>query len=77
MQTLCDILGMPIKVVRSEQACALGAAMFASVAAGIHSDIIKAQEVMSSGFSDEYTPNFERKAVYDKLYARYLAMGKL
>lgn len=77
MQTLCDILGMPIKVVRSEQACALGAAMFASVAAGIHPDIIKAQEVMSSGFSDEYTPNFERKAIYDKLYTRYLAMGKL
>ncbi|MEI6423838.1 MAG: FGGY-family carbohydrate kinase, partial [Lentisphaerota bacterium] len=30
MQTVSDVLGMKIKVARSEQACALGAAMFAS-----------------------------------------------
>ncbi|MEW5784125.1 MAG: FGGY-family carbohydrate kinase [Bacillota bacterium] len=34
MQITADILGMPVKVVLSGQACALGAAMFASVAAG-------------------------------------------
>ena len=76
MQTLCDVLGMPIKVVRSEQVCALGAAMFASVAAGIHATVEEAQRAMASGFSDEYHPNLERKSVYDKLYARYLKIGK-
>ncbi len=38
MQTLADVLDMPIRVVRSEQTCALGAAMFAAVAAGIYPD---------------------------------------
>ena len=76
MQTLCDVIGMPIKVIRSEQVCALGAAMFASVAAGIHATVEEAQGAMASGFSDEYHPNLERKSVYDKLYARYLKIGK-
>jgi L-ribulokinase len=71
MQTLCDVLKMPIKVVRSEQACALGAAMYAAVAAGIYPSITMAQQAMSSGFSDEYLPSGERGAIYDKLYERY------
>lgn len=75
MQTLCDVIGMPIKVVRSEQVCALGAAMFASVAAGVHKDVAEAQRVMYSGFSDVYTPNFERKRIFDKLYQRYIQVG--
>jgi L-ribulokinase len=75
MQTLCDVLGMPIKVVRSEQACALGSAMYAAVAAGLYSDIFAAQQAMSSGFSDEYLPNDERKAIYDKLYQKYKEQG--
>lgn len=75
MQTLCDVLGMPIKVVRSEQACALGSAMYAAVAAGLYADVLDAQQAMSSGFSDEYLPNEERKAIYDKLYQKYKEQG--
>lgn len=75
MQTMCDVMGMPIKVVRSEQACALGAAMYAAVVAGIYPDIATAQRAMASGFSDEYSPNTSRKAIYDRLYARYIAAG--
>jgi L-ribulokinase len=76
MQTLCDVIGMPIKVIRSEQVCALGAAMFASVAAGIHTNVEEAQRAMASGFSDEYHPDLERKKIYDSLYARYIELGK-
>ncbi len=77
MQTLCDVLGMPIKVVCSEQACALGASMFAAVASAIYPTVAEAQQKMCSGFSEEYLPNVERKEIYDKLYARYLAIGRV
>ena len=71
MQTMADVIGLPIRVVSSTQACALGSAMNASVAAGVHSSVEAAQEAMSSGFDGEYTPNDERHAIYNKLYARY------
>lgn len=45
MQTLADVLDMPIRVVRSEQTCALGAAMFAAVAAGVYKDINEATSI--------------------------------
>lgn len=75
MQTMCDVIGKPIKVVKSEQACALGAAMYAAVVSGLYPDITAAQEAMCSGFSDEYRPDPERGRIYDRLYARYLDTG--
>lgn len=76
MQTLADVLNMTIKVVKSEQACALGAAMNASVAAGIHSTIAHAQEAMGSGFDAEYHPRLEYVEVYKTLYSKYQTLGK-
>ena len=76
MQTLADVLGMPIKVAKSEQACAFGAAMFASVAAGVHKDIYTAQKAMGQGFSHEYMPNAENHKIYMELYQKYQQLGK-
>lgn len=75
MQTLSNVLDMPIKVCNTDQACALGAAMFAATAAGAYPSIEQAQEAMSSGFAKEYFPEKKLVAVYDQLYARYLALG--
>ncbi|QRR01023.1 ribulokinase [Dyadobacter sandarakinus] len=75
MQTLADVLDMPIKVASSEQACALGAAMFAAVASGVHATLPEAQEAMSGGFDTVYEPRPEQSAVYRVLYGRYLAAG--
>ncbi|HCE43404.1 MAG TPA: ribulokinase [Lentisphaeria bacterium] len=75
MQTVTDVLGMKIKVARSEQACALGAAMFASVVAGIHKSVEKAQDAMGSGFEAEYTPDKVNSAKYAKLYDQYSSLG--
>jgi L-ribulokinase len=75
MQVTADVLGMPIKVARSEQCVALGAAMFAAVAAGIHGSIAEAQKKMGSGFDMRYAPDRKRAALYDKLYQRYLDLG--
>jgi L-ribulokinase len=75
MQTLADVLNMPIKAASADQACALGAAMCASVAAGIHPAMKAAQEAMGSGFDAEYHPNVDKVATYQKLYQKYVTLG--
>jgi L-ribulokinase len=76
MQFVSDILNMKIKVARSEQTCALGAAMFASVAAGIYPTIEAAQKAMGSGFEKEYHPRSENAEKYQKLYNEYSILGE-
>ncbi|RZS97829.1 ribulokinase [Cecembia calidifontis] len=77
MQTLADVLDMPIKVATSDQAPALGAAMYAATAAGIHPSTEAAIQAMSSGFDKVYEPIAEHVEVYKKLYQDYLEFGKL
>lgn len=75
MQILADVLGMPIEVARAEQACALGAAMFAAVAAGVFPDIETAQEALGEGTAFTYRPDAERHARYSRMYVRYRRLG--
>lgn len=77
MQTLSDVLNLPILVASADQACALGAAMNASVASGIHTNIKSAQKAMGSGFDKTFYPKRENVAVYEKLYEKYQKLGKL
>lgn len=76
MQTLSDVLGMPVKVCNTDQACALGAAMFAATAAGVYSKVEDAIDAMNSGFAKEYFPNADNTAIYQQIYDKYLAIGK-
>lgn len=76
MQTLANVLGMPIKVSRAEQACAFGASMFAAVVAGVYPNIEAAQKAMGQGFASVYEPDMEKHAVYMKLYEKYRKLGK-
>jgi L-ribulokinase len=75
LQITADVLGMPIKVVASEQACALGAGMFGAVAAGVHRTVAEAQRRMGSGFDRVFKPDAKRAAHYRKAYARYRELG--
>jgi L-ribulokinase len=76
MQTLADVLNRPIKIAKAEQACALGAAMFAGVAAGIYPAVEEAQEALGKGFSRVFVPNENNQAVYRELYRKYLKIGR-
>ena len=76
MQTLSDVLNMPIKVCKTDQACALGAAMFAATAAGIYSKVEDAQKAMGSGFEKEYTPNETNAKIYREIYKNYIKLGQ-
>ena len=75
MQVMADVMNMPIRVARSEQTPALGAAMLASVAAGIYSNTDEAKKAMGAGFDAEYIPNSERVNQYNKLYEIYENFG--
>jgi L-ribulokinase len=77
MQTLANVLGMPIKVAKAEQACALGATMFAAVVAGKYANVEDAQKAMRQGFALAYQPDVTTHRQYVELYQKYLSIGKL
>lgn len=75
MQTQANILGVPIKIAKSDQACAMGAAMFAATAAGLFDNVSEAMKSMGNGFGRVYEPKKEKVAVYDDLYDQYQTLG--
>lgn len=75
MQTLADVLNMPIQIRSSTHTAALGSAMLASVAAGIYPSIHIAQKTMTSPFEKEYQPQKSRVEIYDQLYAKYTELA--
>ncbi len=77
MQIVADVLDMPIKVARSEQACALGSAMAAAVVAGVYPNTAEAQKKMGGGIETEYHPIPENVEKYKALYEQYKKFGKL
>ncbi|HHU89080.1 MAG TPA: ribulokinase, partial [Spirochaetales bacterium] len=76
MQILADVTGRAIHVTSDDQAPAIGAAVFASVAAGLYSDVPTAQQALCAPVGRVHQPNLERKKVYDKLYKDYISLGE-
>ena len=48
MQMMADVMNMPIKIHKSEQTCALGAAMFAATVAGVYE---KVEEIIDTKYN--------------------------
>ncbi|MGC9454152.1 MAG: ribulokinase [Phycisphaerae bacterium] len=71
MQIYADVTNRPMKVSRSSQTCALGAAIAAAVAAGAHPDFPTAQRAMTGLKDRVYQPDPAAAAVYERLYALY------
>jgi L-ribulokinase len=75
MQMMADVMNMPIRIHRSEQTCALGAAMFAATAAGVYDKVEDAMSAMGQGFDMEYKPNQQLVDIYQKRYVQYKVIG--
>ncbi len=75
MQMMADVLNMPIRIHRSEQTCAAGAAMFAATAAGVYDHIEAAMKAMGSGFDMTYIPDPEKHQQYAQRYPLYQQAG--
>lgn len=77
MQVMADVMNRPIRIHRSEQTCALGAAMFAATAAGLYPKVEDAMNAMGQGFDMEYHPDPSRVSLYERRYERYRAAGSM
>ncbi|HOW85691.1 MAG TPA: ribulokinase [Candidatus Aminicenantes bacterium] len=75
MQIYADVTGLEMKIARSSQTCALGAAMAGAVAAGRpgggHATFAEAQAAMGGIKRTVYKPDPARHRVYLELYALY------
>jgi L-ribulokinase len=71
MQIYADVCNRPMKVSRSPQTCALGAAIFGAVAGGAHPDVPAAQRRMTGTKTEVFWPRPEAAATYAPLYVLY------
>ena len=73
MQMLADVTGKTFEVCSTGDACALGAAMHAAVAAGLYGNVAEAQERMCAPSCATYSP--QPALNHDARYAIYKAMA--
>ncbi len=71
MQIYADVTGRPMKVSRSTQTCALGAAIAGAVVAGAYPDFASAQRRMTGLQPRVFRPNRQAHAIYRELYPIY------
>ncbi|MBN2022880.1 MAG: ribulokinase [Pirellulales bacterium] len=71
MQIYADVCNRPMKISRSAQTCALGAAIFGAVVGGAYKKTEMAQRKMTGVKSTVYRPNKAAAAVYAELYTLY------
>lgn len=75
MQVMANILEQPIRIHKSEQTCALGAAMFAATAAGIYASVEDAMLSMGQGFEKTVEPDPSTFDFYRQRYRKYQSLG--
>ncbi len=71
MQIYADVTGRPMKVSRSAQTCALGAAMAGAVVAKAFPDYAAARKAMTGLKPKVFKPDARRHATYRELYRLY------
>lgn len=71
MQIYADVCNRPMKISRSAQTCALGAAIFGAVVGGAYKTTEQAQRRMTGVKPEVFKPNRSAASVYGELYALY------
>ena len=75
MQIYADVTGRPMELSRSEQTCALGAAIAGAVAAGKvsggHDNFDDALKAMTGIRKNRYIPETANRKIYDRIFSLY------
>jgi len=71
LQVYADVCNRPMKISRSAQTCALGAALFGALAAGAHPDLPTAQARMTGVKDRVFEPRSDAAQTYADLYVLY------
>jgi L-ribulokinase len=74
MQIYADVCNRPMKISRSAQTCALGAAIFGAVVGGAYRKVGAAQRRMTGVKGEVYRPRKSAAGAYAELYALYKQM---
>lgn len=75
MQVMSNVMQMPIRIHKSEQTCALGAAMFAATAAKVFDKVEQAMQAMGQGFDAIYEPDPSTANYYSTRMEAYHRLG--
>jgi len=70
-QIKADVTGLPVRVPRSVETTAAGAAILAAVGSGVHAGIAEAVEAFVVFRPDEHSPDPDVREAYDQAYRRY------
>lgn len=76
MQMMADVLEKDIRILDSDQACALGAAIYAAVAGGVYQDAESASACMSAKCMKIYYPDKDKSKFYKRHYQEYIQLTK-
>jgi L-ribulokinase len=71
MQIYADVCNRPMKISRSAQTCALGAAIFGAVVGGVYKNVEQAQRRMTGTKPIVFRPRKQAVDVYSRLYQLY------
>ena len=71
MQIYADVTRLPLSIIGSDQGPALGSAIHAAVAAGVHPSVSAAAEVMGGRGTAVYKPDSDAADRYDALFSEY------
>ncbi len=74
MQIYADVCNRPMKISRSPQTCALGAAIFGAVVGGAYKTTEQAQRKMTGVKETVFRPNKAAARTYADLYQLYLTL---
>jgi|TARA_B110000259_G_scaffold8254_1_gene9030 L-ribulokinase len=77
MQTLSNVLNLPIKITSSFETCALGSSMYAAVVSGVFLTLQESQTAMGQGIEKEYFPDPIKVIIYEQNYKKYVALGTI